>query len=726
MNKGRRLFQFELRMLFGNRWLLALPVVFGLLAFWNLEKLPDREILFFRHAYTNLTLLHTMSLGLTMLLGVLTIRRDIRRPSYEWNAALPVSYVSRISAKYVAGVLYFTIFSLLAGAAFARASSRMDVTSSLTREFTAYYLITFEVSYLVTLALAMLLAICIANRAVYLIAFCAWMFGTFFLDMFLLDRNRWYVLRTFHLNQLFVTGDSDAETWGIRLIADELAASRWFVLAFTLLLLTAGVVLLNRLRPTAFRKSNWLAGGLALLLAAGAFVPYLSIWGVRYAGLHARLRDPAVKTAEAFRDVKVETFQIERYDIHLQREPDDRLTIKAAMQIPTGQLPGRSELVFTLNRDFHVDRMMVEGSSVPFSHEGEKLTVRLSTPLPANESVQVEMEYAGKVMDYVAENYTEESYLAFVKGINVRLPGYIAWYPLPGDYPVYMKNSNGDSLQVAADYGGWRLPSANFRISAAGFESKLYGNLEQQESTGEGQVFEGKSSAFIKLYGGEFEEVSHPKLPVRLVTTPYNVKTAEGLLDKWAGVYAYFAGWVTDFDPKLDQVLMLSINSNHSPDQENKTYYLIWLVTEPDYYANQLMNSMLLGTNEGAPDILNASEDVRPQLRALMWYMYFREIKGHTTEDLKQGAGDGLLYDLFDPSDSNEADPGHVGLRMAMQVAQAMDEGKTAQVKKVLNHFYALGLEIPHPNDAEDGLRPIPYDEWEREWKRVMGDADAN
>lgn len=63
---------------------------------------------------------------------------------------------------------------------------------------------------------------------------------------------------------------------------------------------------------------------------------------------------------------------------------------------------------------------------------------------------------------------------------------------------------------------------------------------------------------------------------------------------------------------------------------------------------------------------------------------------------------------------------------MATQVAQAMDEGKTAQVKKVLNHFYSLGLEIPNPNDAEDGLRPIPYEEWEQEWKRVMGDADAN
>lgn len=724
MNKWRRLFQFELRMLFGNRWLLGLPLVFGLLVFWNLERLPGREILFFQRSYTSLTLLHTMSLGLTMLLGVLTIRRDIRRTSYEWNGALPVSYMSRISAKYMAGVLYFTIFSVLAGAAFVWNSARMDVAFTITREFAVYYLLTFEVSYLVTLALAMLLAICIANRAVYLIAFCAWMFGTFFLDMFLLDRNKWYVLRTFHLNQLFVTGDSDAETWGIRLIADELAASRWFVLAFTLLLLTAGVLLLNRLRPTAFRRSNWVAGGLALLLAAGAFIPYLSIWGERYDGLHEKLRDPAVKTVEAIQDQKVETFQIERYDIHLQRESDDRLKIKTALQIPAGQLTGRGELLFTLNRTFHIERLAVSGSPVPFTHEGEKLTVQLSAPLTANETVQVEMEYTGKVMDYVAQNYTEGSYLAFVKGENVFLPGYVAWYPLPGDFPVYMKNSYEDSLQVAADYGGWRLPPAHFRISTSGFASKLYGNLEQKEQTREGQVFEGKSTAFVRFYSGEFEEVSNPKLPVRLVTTPYDVKTAEKLLEVWAGEYVYFAGWVNHLDPKLDQVLMLSMNNNHSLEMENKTYYLIWLVSEVEYFADQLMNSMLLGTSEGQMDILKASEDVRPQLRALMWYMYYREYKGYTADDLKQGSGGGLLYNLFDPSE--DADPDHVGLRMAAQVAGALDEGKNMQVKEVLNHFYALGLEIPNQADAEGGPRPIPYDEWEREWKRVMHDAVAN
>lgn len=211
MKKWQHLFQFELRMIFGNLWLLAMPVLFGLLLFWNL-RLPGQKLEFFNEAYSNLAFLHTMSLGLTMLIGVLTIRRDIRRPSYEWSAAMPVSYAARLSAKYLAGVLYFTIFTLLAGAAFAWSSSQMDVDPALTWGYTKYFAVTYEVSYLVTLALAMLLAVCIANRAVYLIAFCAWMFGTFFMDLFLLDRNKWYVLRTFHLNQLFVTGEMSAST----------------------------------------------------------------------------------------------------------------------------------------------------------------------------------------------------------------------------------------------------------------------------------------------------------------------------------------------------------------------------------------------------------------------------------------------------------------------------------------------------------------------------------
>ncbi|MFL0556433.1 hypothetical protein [Paenibacillus barengoltzii] len=725
MSKVRRLFQFELRLLFGNRWLLGILVIFGGLLFLNLRNLPNQDSLFFPRSYTSLTLLHTMSLGLTMLLGVLMIRRDIRRTSFEWNAALPVSYVSRISAKYVAGVLYFTVFTLLAGAMFAWVSSQTGVASSITWYYTSYYMLSFEVSYLVTLALAMLLAICIANRAVYLIAFCAWMFGTFFLDIFLLERNRWYVLRTFHLNQLFVTGDPDAETWGIRLIADDLAISRWFVLAFTLLLLTAGVFLLNRLRPTAYQRRNWVAGGLALVLAAGTFFPYLSVWSERNRDFYAKLNDPAVLSTGDVQRLKVETIRIDKYDIDLEREPDDRLSIKTVMDIPAGELAGRSELVFTLNRTFHVDHVTVKGEAVPFSHEGEKLTLKLSAPLSATDAVQVEMAYSGKVMDYVAENYTEGAYLAFVKGENVRLPGYIAWYPLPGDYPVYVKNTSQKAINIASDFGGWLLPSADFRITATGFETKLYGNLEQVEQTAEGQVFEGNSSAFVKLYGGEFEEVANPKLPVRLVTTPYNVGRAQKLLETWANEYAYFKSWVEPWEPKLDQLLMLPLDDNHSPDLENKTGYLIWLVTEHEQYTNMLMNSMLLGSSEGEYNILDVSKDVRPQIRALMWYIYFREHRDFTAEDLKQGAGGSLLYSIVEPND--ETDPNHLGLQMATQVAQALDEGKNNQVKQVLNHFYAKGLEIPQVDDPEGRTGPIPYTEWEQVWKQVMhDDADAN
>ncbi|MGG6314432.1 hypothetical protein [Paenibacillus macerans] len=725
MRKWQRLFQFELRLLFGNWWLPAVQAVFALLAFWNLGRPPGRDTNFFREAYTALALLHTMSLGLTMLLGVLAVRRDVRRPAYEWSAALPVSYAARMSAKYAAGLLYFTVFSLLAGAAFAWSSSQTGVDPALTREYAAYFLLTYEISYLVTFALAMLLAVCIANRAVYLIAFCAWMFGTFFMDMFLLDRNKWYGLSTFHLSRLFVTGDMDADTWGIRLIADELAASRWFVLAFTLLLLTAGVVTLNRLRPTGHRNLNWAAGGLALALAAGAFVPYGLIWRERGAGYQAKLHDPAIKTVQEVSAEKAAAFTISNYTIDLAREPDDRLKAKVELQIPAGQLSGDLELPFTLNRAFRVGQLKVAGASVPFTQEGEALTAKLAEPLTADKAVSVEMEYTGRVMDYTAGNYTQGAYLAFVKGQNVLLPGFIAWYPLAGHRSVYAKGFFfGQSLEAAADLSGWSVPPADFRVNVSGFASKLYGNLEETEPTQDGQSFAGKSAAFVRLYGGDFEEISRPEIPVRIVTTPYNTSRAEKLLDVWKAVYDYYTGWVDPFQPKLDQVLMFSLNNNHSRDLENKTYYLIWEVTDMEYYANQLMDALLLGTNEGDPYAVTTAEDVRPQIRALMWYIYYREVKGLSHEDLMQGSGGSMTYPLYDALP--ETDPDRVGPRLAEQVGKALDEGKTQQVKEVLNHFYGVGLEIPRVGDEGGQEGRILYADWEREWKKVMDDADAS
>lgn len=726
MNKWQRLFQFELRMIFRNPWLLALPVLFGLLLFWNLGKITGPFAAFYSDAYLLLSLLHTLTLGLVMLVGVLSVRRDIRRAAYEWSAALPVSYAARISAKYIAGLLYFTLFTLLAGAAYVWASAQTGVASPITRDNATFFMISYEVSYMVTLALAMLLAVCIGNRAVYLIAFCAWMFGTFFMDLFLLNRSALYFLSVFHLSKLFVSGDMDSETWGVRLISDELAASRGFVLAFSLLLVVMSVLVLDRLRPTQRRTASWMAAGIALLLAAGAFVPYGMIWKERYAEYEAKWHDPSVKTAAQFRDEKPANFRISSYDIVLKREPNDRIQVKLRLEIPAGQLDGARELPLTLNRAFNVERVMVNGAEVSFAHRGEALTVNLmEAPKGAFE---VDMEYGGNVEDYVPTDYTQGAFYAFVKGENVLLPGYIAWYPLAGHRSVYLKEEfNRTKVQLATDYLNWdqrRLPPAEVHLRVSGFKTPLYANLTETGRDGDGQTFASKDVADIRLLGGNFIELSHPGIPVNMITVPYKERVAGELLEKWADMHAYFTSWVERYQPKLDTVQYFWIDDPHTPTSERKndrTYYMYWMSGEPEQDAETLMNNMLLGTMAGDAWVEQRSEDVRLQIRSLMWYLYYREHKGYSEEELKTGQFGNMLYYLY--NNPQESDPDGLALRMVHEVGRALDEGKQKRVKQVLNYFYDKGLEIEPPEKESAPLQnKIPYETWEREWKKVMGE----
>lgn len=725
LNKWLCQLRFELRTIFRNPWLLALPVLFAGLNLWVIGGEGDERNLF-TEAYSFHAFVQTMTLGLVMLLGILTVRRDIRRPSYEWSSVLPVSFGTKISAKYAAGMLYFSLFTLVAASVFAWFSGQRGVGWEITREYSGYFALTYEISYMVTLALAMLLAIAIPNRVVYLIGFCGWMFGTFFMDMFLIDKAGLYPLRTFHLSQLFLIGGGGQprDTWGFDFIADELLFSRLFVLAFTLLLLVAGVIVLNCIRPTKRKMTVWAAGVLAVLLAVLAFAPYGRIWQQRYAGYQAKLHDSSLQTIDKvspdFETAK--RFSITSYDIRLSKNKEDKLEIVAKLDVEGEGLYTDKDLKLTLNRAFAVRNIRIGDQKADFSRKGDQLLVSLPEfELPAQSVLQLEIHYDGKMADYAPGFQGEGSYYAFAKGGSVFLPGYIAWYPLIGYQPVYVKETTDRS---GVELGVVFSPSAShptrFKLSASGFEQPIYTSLPESGREKGTQIFEGDAKDNLTLFGGKYKEMTLPDFPGRIVTTPYYVRQAEDILARWKSLYRYYAGWLDHFEPGPWQILFLPNQSYIQYSFENRAYVMNY-DSDSEYAAKMVMNQMLLGNRRGDYLINNINKDVRLQLRGLMWYMYFREEKGYSDQQIMDGAGDYyLLQELY--SENNENDPDQLGRRMTAQVAKALDEGKNEQVKDVLNVFYEKGLEVPEPDSGALDEGRIPYSEWEREWKKVFGD----
>lgn len=715
MHKWLRQFRFELDMILRRPSILALPLLFGALLWWSLSRIKPADQLF-SEAYSYYSMLHTMTLGLVMLLGILTIRRDVRRPSYEWSAGLPVSYGTIISAKYLAALLYFTSFTVLAGAIYYWFSSQ-QVTSQITMQYTMFFTANFEVSYAVTLALAMLLAITIPNRIVYLIGFCAWMFGTFFMEIFILERFRLDMLRTFHLSQLFVGSGNYTDTWGLVLARDGLHSSHRFVLAFTLMLLIVGVMVLQQLRPSKHRRRTWVLGICSVMLAAALFVPYAILWQGLNALDKSRLADPSLYKLENIQyDQLPEIYGVKDYNIRLQKLKDDTLQAEVTMNLPAEDLVGKKELPLTLNRMFQIRQVKVNGQEAAIKRQGEKLSLELSQVVTG--PLTIEMSYAGKVMDYSKTFHGTGRYYAFVKGENIFLPGYLAWYPIPGDQPIYLKDQNG--IELGTTFAIINFPRSDFKLTLSGFERPVYTSLNEVTRESGEQVYSGEVHDGVTLFGGELEELEQGATPLHVVYTPYNKGWTEQILQRINELNQYFSTWLPTDLGKVKQLLFVPYRDYNHSDMENNAYVLNYISMDQEYMSQIIANRMLVGTRHGDYLIENVQDDIRMQLRALLWYVYYKENGLLNNEKNINGFMIAELYARDWANDKKE-----LGIQMREQVDKALKLGKNDQVKKLLKHFYVQGLEIPIESGQEaSGLNqshPIPYSAWEEQWKKVMG-----
>ena len=230
MHKWWRHSLLELRLLFGNPLFASLPIIYAILFIIMMLQAasgngPNHNL--YTAAYSFHMLGHTMTLGPAMLIGILSIRRDVRRRSFEWNHSLPVSFFTLLSSKYVVSLLYFSLFTLSTSVIFYILSVSQGIAGHIAMMHTMQFAVQYEVSYMVTLALAMLLGASIPNRIVYLIGFCAWMFGTFFMEIYIISELRWMPAQVFHLNQFFLQSNRfEYENWGYDLFGEDLMSSR--------------------------------------------------------------------------------------------------------------------------------------------------------------------------------------------------------------------------------------------------------------------------------------------------------------------------------------------------------------------------------------------------------------------------------------------------------------------------------------------------------------------
>ncbi|MBX4146093.1 ABC transporter permease [Paenibacillus lautus] len=730
MHKWWRHSLLELRLLFGNPLFASLPIIYAILFIIMMLQAasgngPNHNL--YTAAYSFHMLGHTMTLGPAMLIGILSIRRDVRRRSFEWNHSLPVSFFTLLSSKYVVSLLYFSLFTLSTSVIFYILSVSQGIAGHIAMMHTMQFAVQYEVSYMVTLALAMLLGASIPNRIVYLIGFCAWMFGTFFMEIYIISELRWMPAQVFHLNQFFLQSNRfEYENWGYDLFGEDLMSSRWFVLAFTFLLLTVCLFLLNRKRPTMLLKAGWLAVLGAVVLTAAAAVPYSTLWAERYAQIDAKLEDPTVSYID---DPEAGSFyHVSSYDIKLKRLPNDELRVMAKLTIPASELSGMRQLPLTLNRMFKLERVQLQGIDAPYRRQGDRLSVRMVGDAKRGD-IQAELEYRGKVMDFMS-GYSREEFSVYSVGPEVKLDGFIAWYPLPGHQHVYLKSDNEDRppkyVYLGWEFGRMRYSFGEMKLEVEGYPVPLYTGMQELERRPGYQRFEDRGiEQNISLYGGRFwQEIRRNDLPITIVTTPYLEKASVLMLRDMQKKYDYFSKWVPAFNSNVDKILYLG----QGFDYPRVDHRLILSSNQYTYnYSNlsgEWMNSILFGNQDGLNYYFEHPErDVRGKISSLFWYVYYVEEKGLSDKQLRSAYGNlrSVQQLLFKNGDGDDPQ-NKIGISMAQQVRRALEEGRGDQVKELLVHFYQQGLMLPSTerNSYLNPESPITYKEWQQKWDAML------
>ncbi|UTR13622.1 hypothetical protein MM221_13440 [Salipaludibacillus sp. LMS25] len=737
MFKWRTTLALELKLIFKNPFYLLLPVLFAGWMFWILSvprAYGPSDLLTNTQNFHKLA--HTMTLGVAFLLGTLLIRRDLQLTSFEWMKTFPKSLVGTVLAKYTAGMLYLSTFTVAMVAVYT--SVGVFQREETFDQFAVYLvndIVQYELSYAVTLSLAMLLTAIIPHRVIYLIGFCTWMFGTFFMDIFIISRGNLYSLKTFHLNQYFLDSLMFTEVWGLHLLWNEIWLSRLFVLGFSIMLLV-GVITLLKGHVSRREKNGWRIGScVSILLACLTFLPYGFVWADHLAQVNIAESD-AYDLEELEKDYQL--IDVLSYQIDMHRHPNDSIEASAFVEVNAESLLDEDVLYFRLNPLLNLDRLTWDNEQIAYDREGSLITIPLNESKANSDTVTLHFSYSGPLTMW-GHRSGREQYFSFLDGENIMLPSTIAWYPLAGDQPIFIKLDTVTTSDEY-DYEGSRYRDRyDFDLTLTGFTQEIFASAFEAEADSEQQVFSKENGTGVSLFGGNLTKFA-PIGEMEAIGSPSMEKRFEPILAQFNTVSSYLnENFPTDtnIENKIfllpeeymrrtfyngvevhdDVYTMNSYNNHFSAIDSWYMSELIHDIIKHHFYGEYSMKGRIgWASLEGL-------------VSEFAYMVLLLEHYGITEEEMIEELNITGIYDFlisdndYDESISEEWVQEEIYVKeQGRKLLNALKEGRIDDVKRFLNILYEKEIE-PFSKQGQ----PFPFispEVWEETWEQVIGDGE--
>ncbi|QHA93245.1 ABC transporter permease [Bacillus sp. N1-1] len=743
MRKWLVQFKLELSFLFKSWIFTPLPFLYLIWLLFSMNTNQDGiHGNLYRTTYeTTHSLIFILVTGLCILIGVYLIRRDVGNESFEWHQSFPVSNFIFISAKFGSALLYMTIFTILMSTTYFIFATNENIAIPETLTILRFFFVQYEVTFLISLSLGMLLSVLIKNRFVYLIAFCAWMFGTLFMEIFIINQGELFYLKAFHLTYLFVDSVLINGTWGIQLMKEEIALQRLFVTTVSGFLLVLIIFILNIRRPYQYDK---LWRGM-LILSAGivilSYLPYASFWSERMRefseikeqspfitsgqdGEHRYMTFPPLPHPDGLLDgegelYQPERFNIEQYDISIDQQKENSLSVEASLTLPEDEFSTNEVIKFTLNQTFTVKDVIIDHQTVPFTRENDFITISLPDH---THSPVIQFNYEGTYKLW-ASNYGQEYFPGYVGGDQMIMPSQSAWYPLPGHQ--YLYDMNGQS-QTNVELDNRALFNVTVNMS-----SPIYGTIEEHQLSNGSYKLKGKTSK-LDLYSGDLVEVPSDYFPFSIVTNSYNHTRAQTLMSELDKRLLYTDRYLTKEIEPMSHLFLLPVENIRWANYMRQQGFIDqnYLLSESSFYqldeAYLLKLFLQINLLHDSTEIYGYEEGELVTSAILSAYAYLYEIENGNEE--KASATRRLVITLNNEIPiENYSEEEIKANRIFTMIKTAVESGKEKQVKEVLNRIYSEEWIDPgFPSDFSLFREPstlLSFEDWQRIWDEVMQES---
>jgi hypothetical protein len=491
-----------------------------------------------------------------LLSGVHAARRDRGLGVHRLVESLPYSTGKRLTARFVITLLpYAAIGTIPSLIWLAMAFQRMSRVEEMIIPFVM--LLSSMIGIVVLVAIGFWIGHWMPSRISYLMGFAVWMvavYGSIFASRFLpISISRWSDPLLIDYRTIGYYDDN----WGfIPDVTLWLHRGLYSVVGALLILLLYWRMAGRRKEPIhSLRVGAAVMAGIVMtsILSAG----YIGIRNDRVTAYEQKLEsivtsergDQSFITSLTWGDIGFEATMI---DVSMAYGEDGRLSFNTSIQARPASVNvnlNPRELVFTLNQQFDLIQVKVNGVSVTYTRTGDVVTLPLK-PGASNsldEQWLIEWEYTGKVNDwrlfhpYGGDDIVmTETYFADEK--KLFLPAAYGWYPLPGRRRlVSAMETRSGHLEIGNVYTPIEGDEqTRFRLQVdypdtlnlfTNLKSTRHGNSDGRQTV----VFEGHGVA-CTLMGGALEEIEYgdEALAIRLIVNEMSdekyVRQAMGLI----------------------------------------------------------------------------------------------------------------------------------------------------------------------------------------------------